>query len=255
MISNNHTNLNLSYHPPNPCLLLLPRSLMLYRPRFPFPSPYPYASIYIQLPHTHRFLQILQEGLCKQEGFQLRFELRQCWYISQNGRQRIPERWCHETERTLSKCFEISLWNFQQLFITLSYIPRVGHAAVLCTNIALFYVPRVGHGIVSVHKHTPVRLPWHDVFWSRLLFCVQYYPCTILSYIPRVGHDVVLCTNIPLSKLPQYGVFWSGLLFCVQSYPCHMIISWCRVLCCFVCALCQCLWRNMFWPRVPVSLT
>ena len=29
MISNNNTNLNLSYHPPNPCLLLLPRSLML----------------------------------------------------------------------------------------------------------------------------------------------------------------------------------------------------------------------------------
>ena len=52
MISDNNTNLNLSYRPPNPCLLLLPRSLMLYRPRFPFPSPYPYASIYIQLPHT-----------------------------------------------------------------------------------------------------------------------------------------------------------------------------------------------------------
>ena len=29
MISNNNTNLNLSYHPPNPCLFLLPRSLML----------------------------------------------------------------------------------------------------------------------------------------------------------------------------------------------------------------------------------
>ena len=29
MISNNNTNLNPSYHPPNPCLLLLPRSLML----------------------------------------------------------------------------------------------------------------------------------------------------------------------------------------------------------------------------------
>ena len=29
MISNNDTNLNLSFHPPNPCLLPLPRSLML----------------------------------------------------------------------------------------------------------------------------------------------------------------------------------------------------------------------------------
>ena len=35
-----------------PCLLLLPRSLILSPPPPPFPSPYPYASIYIQLPHT-----------------------------------------------------------------------------------------------------------------------------------------------------------------------------------------------------------
>ena len=70
MISDNTTNLNLSYHRPNPCLLLLPRSLILSPPPhpLPFPSPYPYASIYIQLPHRHRFLQILQEGLCKQES-------------------------------------------------------------------------------------------------------------------------------------------------------------------------------------------
>ncbi len=52
MISNNDTNLNLSYHPPNPCLLLLPRSLMLPPLPPPSPSPYPYAFIYIQLPHT-----------------------------------------------------------------------------------------------------------------------------------------------------------------------------------------------------------
>ena len=35
MISNNSSNLNLSFHPPNPCLLLLPRSVMLS------PSPFP----------------------------------------------------------------------------------------------------------------------------------------------------------------------------------------------------------------------
>ena len=46
-----YTNLNLSFHSPNPCLLLLPRSLMLSLPP-PSPSPYPYASIYIPLPHT-----------------------------------------------------------------------------------------------------------------------------------------------------------------------------------------------------------
>ena len=50
MISNNDTNLNLSFDPPNPCLLRLPRSLMLSTS--PPPHPYPYASIYIQVPHT-----------------------------------------------------------------------------------------------------------------------------------------------------------------------------------------------------------
>ena len=49
MISNNDTNLNLFFHPPNLCLLLLTRSLMLS----PSPLPSPLAlSIYIQLPHT-----------------------------------------------------------------------------------------------------------------------------------------------------------------------------------------------------------
>ena len=70
MISNNNTNLNLSYHPPNPCLLLLPRSLMLSPSSLPFPLS---LSICIHLhstaTHRHRFLQILQEGLGKQEGF------------------------------------------------------------------------------------------------------------------------------------------------------------------------------------------
>ena len=45
MISNNNNNLNLSYHPPNPCLLLLPRSLMLSLP----PSLMRSRSIYIVL--------------------------------------------------------------------------------------------------------------------------------------------------------------------------------------------------------------
>ena len=33
------------------------------------PSPNPFVSTYIQLPHTDTFLQILQEGLGKQEVF------------------------------------------------------------------------------------------------------------------------------------------------------------------------------------------
>ena len=35
--SNNNTNLSLSFHPPNPCLLLLPRSLMLSHSPPPLP--------------------------------------------------------------------------------------------------------------------------------------------------------------------------------------------------------------------------
>ena len=37
MISNNNTNLNLSYYPPSLCLLLLPRSLMLLPPPHSLP--------------------------------------------------------------------------------------------------------------------------------------------------------------------------------------------------------------------------
>ena len=44
MISNNSTNLNLYYHPPNPCLLLLPRSLMLSHPPLPLISVLPAGS-------------------------------------------------------------------------------------------------------------------------------------------------------------------------------------------------------------------
>ena len=60
MISNNDTNLNMSFHPPNPCLLLLPRSPML--------SPSPLSlSLCIHLhstaTHRHTFLQILQEEI------------------------------------------------------------------------------------------------------------------------------------------------------------------------------------------------
>ena len=52
MISDNNTNLNLSYHPPNPCLLLLPNLSCSPPHLFPSPTPYPRASLYIQLPHT-----------------------------------------------------------------------------------------------------------------------------------------------------------------------------------------------------------
>ena len=70
MISNNDTNLNLSFHPPNPCLLLLPRSLMLSPSPFTPPSPYPYASIYIQLPHTDTdFFRFYRKTLANKKVF------------------------------------------------------------------------------------------------------------------------------------------------------------------------------------------
>ena len=84
MISNNDINLSLPLHPPNPCLLLLPRSLMLSPSLlFPSPSPYPYASIYIQLPDTDTdFFRFYRKAWANKKVFYLRFELRQCWYIS-----------------------------------------------------------------------------------------------------------------------------------------------------------------------------
>ena len=72
MISNNDTNLNLSFHAPNPCLLLLPRSVMLS------PSPLSLSicsHLHSTATHRRTFLQILQEGLGKQ-GFWLRFEMK-----------------------------------------------------------------------------------------------------------------------------------------------------------------------------------
>ena len=49
MISNNNTNFNLSYHPPNPCLLLLPRSLMLS----PLYNPCPFSVAYMAVLDIH----------------------------------------------------------------------------------------------------------------------------------------------------------------------------------------------------------
>ena len=69
MISNNDTNLNLSFHPPNLCLLLLPRSLMLSLSRPPFP-PTLSLSIYIQPPHTNTpFFRFYRKAWANKKGF------------------------------------------------------------------------------------------------------------------------------------------------------------------------------------------
>ena len=117
MISNNNTNLNLSYYPPNLCLLLLPRSLMLLPPPHSLP-PLPihmHSSTFNCHTQTH-----ISSDSTGRPGQTRRF-LAVIWietvlvhfleWPAEN------ERWCHETERTLCKWFEISLWNFEQLFI------------------------------------------------------------------------------------------------------------------------------------------
>ena len=63
MISNHDTNLNLSFHPPNPCLFFMPRSLILSPS--PLPSPLSLSiCIHLHSTATHRytFLHILGKG-------------------------------------------------------------------------------------------------------------------------------------------------------------------------------------------------
>ena len=67
-LNNNNTKLSLSSHPPTPCLLLLPGSLMLSpSPLTSLLSLSAYASIYIQQPHSDAFLQVLLESLGERE--------------------------------------------------------------------------------------------------------------------------------------------------------------------------------------------
>ena len=70
MISDNNNNLNLSYHPPNPCLLLLPRSLILSPPP-PSLSTFPirmHPSTFNC--HTHRdFLRFYRKACANKKVF------------------------------------------------------------------------------------------------------------------------------------------------------------------------------------------
>ena len=53
------------------------------------------------------------KGLLKKESFELSFELREGGEILQTGRQRIPDRWSDETEKTLANRFQTALRDFQ----------------------------------------------------------------------------------------------------------------------------------------------
>ena len=59
----------------------------------------------------------LWKCLLKKESFELGFEVRQDGEIPQAGRQRIPDRWGNETERTVVSRFEAVFRDFQEFFV------------------------------------------------------------------------------------------------------------------------------------------
>ena len=60
--------------------------------------------------------EILQAESCrKQVSFESGFKQPKGGRISEVGWQRVPDRRCKETEGTLSECFGVVLWDFQEL--------------------------------------------------------------------------------------------------------------------------------------------
>ena len=98
MISDNNTNLNLSYHPPNSCLLLLPRSLILSHLPLPFPLS---LSICIHLHSTDTHTQISSDSTGR--PLQTRRFLAAIWietvlvrfleWPAENSREMVPWNW------------------------------------------------------------------------------------------------------------------------------------------------------------------
>ena len=63
-------------------------------------------------PHTHTHIMVrldLWKCLLEKEGFDLGLEVREGGEIRQAGRQRSPDSWGNETERTVANRFEIAL--------------------------------------------------------------------------------------------------------------------------------------------------
>ena len=70
-------------------------------------------------PHTHTHIKVrldLWKCLLKKESFELGFEVREGGEIPQAGRQRIPDSWGNETERTVANRFETAFRDFQEFF-------------------------------------------------------------------------------------------------------------------------------------------
>ena len=59
----------------------------------------------------------LWKCLLKKESFELGFEVREGGEVPQAGRQRIPDSWGNETERTIANRFETAIRDFQEFFV------------------------------------------------------------------------------------------------------------------------------------------
>ena len=59
----------------------------------------------------------LWKCLLKKKSFELGFEVREDRDIPQVGRQRIPDSWGDETERTVGNRFEIAFRDFQKFLV------------------------------------------------------------------------------------------------------------------------------------------
>ena len=75
-------------------------------------------NIFYPSTYTHTIDRLyLWKCLLKKESFELGFEVRVGGEIPQAGRQRIPDSWSNETERTVANRFEIAFRDFQEFFV------------------------------------------------------------------------------------------------------------------------------------------
>ena len=69
-------------------------------------------------PHTYIMVRLdLWKCPLKKESVELGFEVREGGEIPQAGRQRIPDSWGSETERTVTNRFETAFRDFQEFFV------------------------------------------------------------------------------------------------------------------------------------------
>ena len=136
MISNNNTNLNLSYHPSNPCLLLLPRSLML-SPSPPSPLP---IHMHPSTFNCHTQTQISSDSTGR--PWQTRRFLAAIWietvlvhfleWPAENSREMVPWNWKNVVQMIWDLALEY-IYIYIYLSIYLSIYIYIYKHALCCT--------------------------------------------------------------------------------------------------------------------------